>query len=281
MRVIVYHTDGRDATHDMVLGAFYDGCPCPKSWRPVEDYEPSDVAVVFGVAKRAVPLSAYRGYVISEQLMTHRKQVIVLETGYVHRGDGGDNHYAAGLGGLNGRADFRNWHSPPDRVPCKVHPWRWTDPEKCVLLCGQVPWDASVEHVCIEEWLGKTLECLRHFTPRRIVYRPHPKAPACMPVPDAGIEVSTAPVDWDKVHAAVTFNSNMGVDATIAGVPAFVDDIGSMALPVANRKLELIERPMMLNRYQWIQDLGYCQWTPAEMRRGDAWRHLMSWSPQP
>jgi hypothetical protein len=35
-----------------------------------------------------------------------------------------------------------------------------------------------------------------------------------------------------------------------------------------------IESPEMPDRDQWLSDLAYCQWTPAEMRSGVVWKHL-------
>src|SRR5690348_14104181 len=103
-----------DAVHLRVLKAFYDGCPVKKELVSVEEYRPSDIAVVFGVRKSRVPLSYPRGHVIEEQ-RRRKLGVIVLETGYLKRGDGPDNYYAAGFGGLNGRANFRNHGMPGDR----------------------------------------------------------------------------------------------------------------------------------------------------------------------
>lgn len=270
MRVAVYLC--QDETHNRVLQAFYDGCPLEKSLRRVEQYEPSEIAVVFGVAKRAVSYSQYRGKVISEQIKL-RQKVIILETGYLNRGDGEFNHYAVGYGGLNGRADFRNTNSNPDRLRklgVELQPWRRGG--QYVLLCGQVPWDASVEHVHLDQWLVESYRKIKSRTDRKVLFRPHPKAPSHLRI--NGLEEHNGPINWDEVHAVVTFNSNVAVEAVVAGVPAFVDDIGSMALPVASRSLDDIESPWYPQRDRWMQDLAYCQWTPQEIRNGEAWTHL-------
>lgn len=274
MSVNVYLT--QDETHNRVLQAFYDGCPLEKSLRRVEQYEPSEIGVVFGVAKRAVSYSQYRGKVITEQTRL-RQKVIILETGYLNRGDGEFNHYAVGFGGLNGRADFRNQNSSPDRwtkLGAELQPWRRTGRDKYILLCGQVPWDASVEHVHLDEWLVESYRQIKSKTDRRVYVRPHPKAPTHLRI--NGIEEHSGPINWDDVHAVVTFNSNIAVEAVVAGVPAFVDDIGSMALQVANRSLSDIESPWYPQRTRWAQDLAYTQWTPQEIKNGEAWSHVCS-----
>ncbi len=77
-----------------------------------------------------------------------------------------------------------------------------------------------------------------------------------------------------KRNCFLSGNLGVAVEAVVNGVPAFVDDIGSMALSVSNRSLSDIEKPWMPDRTQWANDLAYCQWTPQEMREGKAWNHL-------
>jgi len=260
-----------DPVHDRVLVAFYDGCPDPKRLFNVEQYSESDVGVVFGVYKSAVPFSKHRGRVIDEQRKAKRK-CIVLETGYVKRGDSQENYYAAGFDGLNGRADFRNQHSPADRwvkLATQLQPWKSEGQD--ILLAAQVPWDASVENSDHLDWLQRTARKLNDISHRTVWFRPHPKAQ--LP-PLSGCEYSTGPIDWSRFHAVVTYSSNTAVEGLIEGVPVFVDDIGSMALACANRCLDDLENPWKPDRHQWAWDLAYTQWTPAEMAEGLTWKHL-------
>lgn len=272
MQVTVYLSNN-DA-ENYVLRAFYDGCKAEKTFRGLDDYVPSDVAVIMGTFKRFIPISYRRGNVYHKQQAQGLKTVI-LETGYINRGAGPENHYAAGLDGLNGRAWFNNQGSSSDRLlklGVNVEPWR-TDGDH-VLLCGQVPWDASVDFINFTEWAHRTAGRLQTLTTRRIVYRPHPLA--FTPTPD-GCWRSTNKVladDLKNCWACVTFNSNSAVEAAIAGIPVFAFDEGSMALSIANISLDRIESPNMPDRTQWLSDLCYAQWTPAEMRSGETWRRL-------
>jgi hypothetical protein len=260
--------------HDRVMRAFYEGCPEKKQLLTLNEYQPSKVAVVFGVYKSKVPASWLRGRVFQQQRLKNL-DVIVLETGYINRGDGEAHHYAAGFNGLNGRADFRNQDMPDDRVKklgVTLKQWR---SGKYVLLCGQVPWDASVEGSDHQIWLQAALERLRSYTNREVVFRPHPLAGgAYKPL---HCPVSTGPLNeaLADAHAVVTFNSNMGVDALLAGVPVFAQDQGSMCWELANKSLISVDAPNKPDRSQWLNDLAYCQWTPAEMSSGETWKHLI------
>jgi hypothetical protein len=227
--------------HDRVLIAFYDGCPEEKKLLSLGNYEPSDVAVVFGVFKSKVPVSFARGAVFRQQRVKNL-DVIVLETGYINRGDGPNHHYAAGFNGLNGRADFRNKGMSPDRLGLlnvNLKPWRKDG--KHILLCGQVPWDASVE-MCHDYvgWLRYMVGQIRYHTKREIRFRPHPLG---MIDPIPGTTYSTVPIaeDFKDCWAVVTFNSNSAVEGVIEGIPSFSFDAGSMATDVSSRWLQEIE----------------------------------------
>lgn len=266
-----------DPVHDRVLKAFYDGCTAEK--KLVEDfkYEPSDIAVIFGVYKSKVRKSWPRGKVFRQQ-REQKRDVIVLETGYVNRGDGEAHHYAAGFNGLNGRADFRNKSMGPERwekLGAQLVPYSRGSK---VILCGQVPWDASVDHTDHVQWLKETAQKLKQMTTRPIVFRPHPLAiQAYEPLRRSlGLDYSIRPLteELKDAHCVVTFNSNSAVEALIAGKPVFAFDEGSMVWDLANRNLADLEEPKMPDRKQWAANLAYTQWTPAEMAEGKAWQHL-------
>lgn len=258
--------------HDLVLEAFAEGCGAEMvhGWK----YEPSQVAVIFGVYKSKIPQSYPRGQIFRQQ-REKNLDVVVLETGYINRGDGEHHHYAAGFNGLNGRADFRNRNMPPDRAEklgVELKPYRSGGP---VVVCGQVPWDASVEGTDHPAWCQATVEKLRDYTDRKIKFRPHPLARNAMK-PLWGCETSTVPFpeDLKDAHAVVTFNSNSGVEALVDGVPVFVADRGSMCWEIANKSLMSIDVPTRPDRSQWLNDLCYAQWTLAELMSGEAWEHL-------
>ncbi len=251
--------------HDRVIKALYEGCPEDKKLVEGFQYTPADIGVVFGVYKSKVAVSYPRG-VVYRKHRSDGADMIVLETGYIKRGDGPDNYYAAGFNGLNGRADFKNKSSPIDRLlqlGVELKPWRHDG--KHIVVCGQVPWDASVDHLDYHAWKDETLGRLRALTDREVKFKQHP----CIePGPPLDEFLKDA---W----ACVTLNSNSAVEAVLEGIPAFVGDLGSMAWSVGNYDIGRIENPTLPYRQQWLQDLAYTQWTPAEMSEGKTWSHLL------
>jgi len=270
MKVIVYVSD--DQLHNRCLEAMAWGCPFDVSLRHVTDYKPSDVAVVFGVYKSKVATSYPRGEVIRRQREAG-KDVVVIDSGYLKRGGGADSYYMVGLNGLNGRADFRNKNMPYDRFKALGIEVKPRQEGKHILLCGQVPWDASVDHIDMAAWLDNAVAEINRVTDRPIVFRPHPKYPNAI-VGGCAHSMESLEDDLKNCHAVVTFSSNTAVEAAIQGIPVFAFDEGSMALPVANTKWAKLKDPCLPDRTQWLNNLAYCQWTPEEMSKGLPWKHL-------
>lgn len=272
MQVRVY--TAANESENYVLESFFKGCPVEdKVLTDLDNYETSDVAVVFGTYKKQVPISFRRGNVVFKQKEANQTTVI-LETGYLNRGSGKNDYYAAGLNGLNGRAQFHNDNSPADRAfefRDLVKPWRTEGNH--VLLCGQVPWDASVDHIDFMKWQEKTAERLRRLNARKIIYRSHPLVKVASPAYAERSSNYLLADDLKDCWAVVTFSSNSAVEAAMAGIPVIAEDEGSMALPIANG-LNEINNPRTPDRTQWLNNLCYAQWKPEEMSRGATWDHL-------
>lgn len=226
-----------------------------------------DFAVVFGVGKRAVMAGQWRGAVLS----AYGKRALVIEKGYIKR----DEYFSVGWGGLNGNADFCNFASQPNRwlkLGVELKPWQ-NNRDGHILICAQVPWDASVQDLNHIEWCRGTYHVLT-ASGKKVIFRPHPN------VPDKSIygidRYSTRPLLHDLANAnmVVTHNSNTGVDALIEGVPTVAFDKGSMVWQVAGDSLTSLENPITRDRTEWANDIAYAQWTLDEMESGETWKHI-------
>jgi hypothetical protein len=199
---------------------------------------------------------------------------LVIERGFLHR----EEYFMVGWGGLNGRANYFNQRCNRKRweqLGIKLAPWRTTGEH--IVLCGQVPWDASVQHTDHANWCRETATKLSELTDRPIRFRPHPLQPTAIDMTDYPVEVSrkaTLAEDLIGAWAVVTYNSNAGVEATIAGIPAFASDIGAMGYSILNHDLAQINSPATPDRRQWLWNLAFTQWTCEEMSRGLTIEHL-------
>jgi len=232
----------------------------------------ADIAIVFGIGKKAVPASIPRGEILRARGELG-KNTIVLEMGYIKR----DMYYAAGWNNLNGRADFLNDNMPSDRFKALGIDMTAYNAgtENTVIICGQVPWDASVQHTDHLRWISDTVLTIKTLSEFDIIVRPHPLAISATPsFLGARLSRNTLEEDLQAAHAVITFNSNTGVDAIINGKATFVGDVGSMVYPVANKDLRDIIKPKYYERDQWASNLAYTQWTLEEMACGLPFLHL-------
>lgn len=238
--------------------------------------EKCHVAVTFGVK--------YPCDRIIEDYKARGVPTIVMDMGYVRRGnliaageDPAGVYWSAGVGGLNGNADFRNERVPGDRweaLKAPLSPWRKSGTH--ILLCSQTPNDAAVGDMNPRLWAVQVVERLKKLTSRPILYRPHPQDPT--PRSIKGVAFSqgkSLEEDLEDAWAMVAWNSNALVSSVIVGVPVFALGPGSMVEAVANKSLEDIESPMIPDRQQWAHSLAYCQWSCPELEAGLAWRHLI------
>lgn len=190
-----------------------------------------------------------------------RQPVLVMERGYL--GDRLKVWTSLGWNGLNGRA---RWNKPgDDGERFRLHFGHligdWTERDGYALLIGQVEGDQSIAHVNIHAWYMQAGEALkmRGFD---VKFRPHPNGNPGRPIEE----------DFAGTGCVVTFNSNAGVLAALAGIPVIACDIGSMAWPIAAHGLEVdLIRP---DRCEWLSGLAWKQWTREEIACGLAWDHV-------
>lgn len=191
-----------------------------------------------------------------------------MERGYI-----GDRFTWTSLGfdGLNGRAKFPKIDDAGARW--KKHfaqylkPWRAPTSRQAVIM-GQVRGDASLEGISICDWIMFTARKLRgaSWNP---VFRAHP-GDAKLEIPTIKKLDCTLPQALDSAGLVVTYNSNSGVDAVLAGVPTYAADPGSMVWDVSSRNF----LPITPDRVTWSQRMAFTQWLPAEIENGDAWEAL-------
>jgi hypothetical protein len=199
-------------------------------------------------------------------------EICVLERGYV-----GDRFAWTSVsfgGGLNGRGVFRGPMTDPSRWETHfahlMQPWR-TSSHGYALIMEQVPGDVAVRNVDLPRFYADARAAFEPKMPVRV--RPHPNVnPRHGAVAIAGARASLAQ-DLAGARVAVTWNSNSGVDAVLAGVPAIAMDRGSMAWDVTGHTLAMPPTP---DRTAWAHALAWKQWARDEMESGFCWEHVRS-----
>ena len=80
--------------------------------------------------------------------------------------------------------------------------------------------------------------------------------------------------DFKDAFCVVGFNSNALTESICEGIPTFSLCSSSMAWQCSNKNLSTINNPQIFDRQQWLNNLGYCQWTEDEVAQGLPWYHL-------
>lgn len=227
--------------------------------------EKFDAVVIFGLRAQGRDLCAhYHGLGMP---------IVVIDHGYmrrVHRlEDYDEGYFQVGLARLG-------WVPPaaPDGdrfAALDVHPQsREPRPLQRLLLLGQVPFDAS--HHLTEEQLSRFYrQWAAEFEAvgLQVTFRGHPLARGV----ETGLRTSGIGTLEDALAQAdvvASINSNSGLDALLAGLPAVTMQdchYTSMAyrwpVPVA-----VIRPPEPARLRNFLERLSYAQWTAAEMRSG-------------
>lgn len=199
--------------------------------------------------------------------------------------------------------DYCNQNSPSDRWQqiqkdqnIEIKDWRTTG--KYILVILQRPGDTSLQkliakHGSYEKFLSYTITEIRKNTNKPIMIRLHPsrkedQLEIIESLKLQNIEISTTPSesgslsggeglykDFADAWAVVGFNSNALTESVCEGIPTFSMCPSSMAWDVSNKSLQTLDNPVVFERQQWLNNLGYCQWREDECEQGLPLSHLL------
>lgn len=172
--------------------------------------------------------------------------------------------------------------------------WRH-DPNGHVLLALQLPGDASLRGIDINEWAFTAIQEIRKVSQRPIVVRNHPLssgramkdhetlARMVLMHNISGIKFSDgAMIPWHDdlrgAYCTVTYTSGLAVDSVLSGVPTVACDNGNFAWPFSSHYIEEIEHLLLADAdtiNTWLKHLAMCQYSVEEMKSGVAWSRLI------
>lgn len=238
----------------MVLGAFAAGACLPVA--PPETLRDGGVAV-YGILRGG-------GHLLKQAQAANRNWVY-LDNGYFRPGHYDGFYRVTRDAYQRVRAvgtfepDFERWR----KLGISMKPWQTNG--RHVLVCPPGPEFAAHLGIDRGEWLLDVTQALRAATDREIRVRVKP-AKGRPGVPLAA--------DLENCHAVVAYNSNVAVEALLAGVPVWCHAM-SAAAPLAGADWSQIESPLRPDdREPWAADLAANQWTIDEMLRGTCARAL-------
>ena len=224
-----------------------------------------------------------------------------------YQGDPNNWYYTLGWFHFLRQGLFRNNNSPGDRwnqiqkhQNIEILPWRTQVRDNdYALVCLQKVNDSTLipmheTHGKYKWWIEVACKQIRNIYPKLpIIIRPHLRTKLTnymyslhniqnvhlsktwedRTYHEGGAGLQS---DLDGARFVVGYNSNVLTQSVLQGIPTVCWDIRSAASPVCldPSQLKNIEQAHNIDREQWLYDLGYTQWTRAEISNGHAWNHL-------
>ena len=210
------------------------------------------------------------GWRLGERLRAMGKDVLLMERGFIDR----MNYCSLGWNGLNNRAQRRwlpiNGCRFENLFGRMLRPW--SADGDYALIIGQVAGDMAIKGVHIADWYAEAArQALKRFA-LPVKFRPHPMAIAFGQrehVNGAETLYGDLQPALERAMVVITYNSNAGVDAVLAGRPTLSFDAGSMAWPVTAHEFVIPgDEP---DRATWAEQIAWSQFSVPEIASGDAW----------
>lgn len=207
-------------------------------------------------------------------------------------------YHRVGINGfLNEAAVFGLEERYPDdrfkKLNLEYNGWKQNRGDKIVVAL-QLPGDASLRGMDINDWAIWTLERIRKESDRPIEVRLHPG------VSQKGVDSHLKLMQWQSfnnlpnikfvqgrevpwaehildAHCIVAYTSGLSIDAVLNGIPVCACDPGNFAWSISSKDSYQVEHPFLAPEehvQQWLNTLAYCQWSKPEMESGEAWAHL-------
>ena len=263
-----------------------------------EGYRDCDLAVIFGSWKpREKGTHITRGSVASQA-----KNFVCIETPLLKRETKAENTYWRV--GLNGflcrdatwpRVDVSLGQQRLANMGLHWQGWK-NNRNGHILVALQLPGDASLRGIDINDWALRAIQNIRGYTDKFIVVRSHPMtsqrgfethAELARNILMSGVQnikfSDGAERSWDEdiadAYCTVTYTSGLAVDSVYSGIPTVACDPGNFAWGISTNEFHDINDVMKRDEdtiNQWLGNLSYCQWTLDEMRNGDTWQMLRS-----
>jgi len=297
MLLNVYTGSALHAEHKNVLAAF--ACGAERNGIQVQmvddEYTDADMHVIFGSWKERLDTH----HKIKKSVVSQSQNFICIETALVGRQEvkeiSDDRYYRVGINGfLADTANFCNKNADDDRwlkiaKDLDLHVKDYRENGDYIIVALQLPGDASLRGLKIEQWVSVVCDELRRQTDRPIIIR----KPQLERVFDertllrtkkkykdirieSGSKANLMPM-LSKAWCTVTYTSGFGVDSYIAGVPSFALDTGSFVYELGNTQLCDVEAPALPCRKHWLSKICYAQWSVEEMAEGDCWQNIAAY----
>lgn len=191
-------------------------------------------------------------------------RVVVAENGYLGKDYGGCQHYALAVRHHNGGGTWpsdggERWRA----MNIELQPWRERGHHVLVCASRGIGPKHYAQH---PDWPKDVAKRLKAVTERTVRIRPHPGGqPPLVPLEK----------DLEGCWAMVTWASNAGTHALIAGIPVIYEGPHWILSGAGGRDITRIEDPELPDRVPAFQRLACAQWKVEEIASGEPFKRLL------
>lgn len=164
-----------------------------------------------------------------------------------------------------------------NRLGLTMEPWRF-DGNKIIFAGSSEKYHDFYNMENPTDFAQKYITRIRKLNLKKtIVYRPKPSWHEAVPI-HGTVFSQEGPIEelLKGAFALITHGSNAVWEAIHAGVPTVV--LGdAVSRSISSTECEHLRNPLLVSdrkRLKWASNLAYCQWTIAELRSGEAWKHI-------
>ena len=258
-----------------------------------ESYEPCDVAVMFGSWKPREKGT----HNTRNQIAALSKRFLCIETALLgRRTDQENSHFRIGVNGyLNLDAEWPEFDAERgntrlSRLGVSWPGWQ-NNANGHVVVCLQLPGDASLRGADINDWAFRTIQQIRDRTDRPITVRCHPLVSnrafeshmelvakvTLEQIPNVTFSDGAERAwkqDIEGAWCTVTYTSGLAIDSVLAGIPTIACDPGNFAWSISSNDPRAVCDIKHENEHlvlAWLQQLALYKWNQDEMRSSEAW----------
>ena len=262
-----------------------------------EGYSACDVAVMFGSWK-----PREKGHhIIRTSVAANSRCFVCIETPLLQRRtDVLNSYWRMGVNGF--LRDAADWPElDREQADSRLAQWRVSWPgwqnnsQGHVLVALQLPGDASLRGININDWAYNTVTRIRQQTHRQIVVRNHPLASirafgdheelarrllldGVTNIRFSDGQMTPWGQDLAGAYCTVTYTSGLAIDSVLAGIPTVACNSGNFAYALSTNFVDEIEQIRLADTdtvVDWLRHLSLCQYSTEEMQSGLAWQRLL------
>ena len=241
-----------------------------------------DYAIMWNVYCRFKENTSYRKKIKDFQKKNNNK-LIIVELGFIDR----KNYYSFGFDHISNFGSYPKFPDNDDRLKklnLNLQELNYNDdPKKHILFCGQLPWDTQVQDINYTKWVIKTLNEIRKYSDRKIIFRKHPKhkvRPGFIYYDKkflkknkihAEISSNNLNDDLKNCYCVIAYNSTVLIDAILNGVPTISGSKTSIVYNITNKNINDINNLKKITFDEVKKELftiSYKQWTLEEFKDG-------------